>query len=200
MPKDESKQNGRDIHTSYKGTFKEGTLMIEGSVASAMITVGDGKNAVEKLVKGYNDHVETLKNAAKEAAGETTILRGKLLGGKDNLHLAVYGTGPEHITGVVKNPKDNFDTCEKDKKSPWMDLYVGVEKGEHSMWRSVAFHGDEALALKGKVSEGDRIELDARPSQKKVGDEWRPIYVPEGPVKIHPAADADKKVDDSPEP
>ncbi|MXX87930.1 MAG: hypothetical protein F4213_13165 [Boseongicola sp. SB0677_bin_26] len=189
--KDEKKAKGRDIHTSYKGTFKADSLDVEEKTASAIITTHDGK---EITVKGYNDHFDTLKEAF-EAGGEV-ILRGKLLGSASLLHLAVYGTGPEHVAGVVKNPKDNFDSYEKDEKQPFIDLFVGVEKDDKTFWRGMTFFGDDALALKGKVTEGDRIELDVRPSQRKVGDNWKPVYVPEGPATVHPAAETEAKAED----
>lgn len=195
--KDEKKEpKGRDIHTSYKGTFKADSLDVEDKVASAIITTHDGKDI---SVKGYNDHIDTLKQAV-EAGGEI-ILRGKLLGSADKLHLAIYGTGPEHVTGVVKNPRDNFDSYEKDGKQPFVDLFVGVEKEDNTIWRSMTFFGDDALALKGKVTEGDRVELDVRPSQRKVGDNWKPVYVPEGPVTVHPQAEAEANAEnDAPQP
>jgi len=66
----------------------------------------------------------------------------------------------------------------------------------------MTFFGDDALALKGKVTEGDKIELDVRPSQRKVGDNWKPVYVPEGPATVHPAAaaEAEAETDDTPQP
>lgn len=154
--KTESKKKP-NIHTSYVGAFKPDSFKIEDGVASATFIAAGGN---EYAVKGYNAHAKTLEEAVK-AGGEDVIIRGSILGAGNTKHMAMYGTGPELVTGKVSNVRDNFDSYEKDGKQPYVNMFVLMERGEHKIGRPLVAYGDEALALKG-VSAGDTIEAPAR--------------------------------------
>lgn len=178
---DEQKKN-KNIHTSYVGSFKEGSFeKIDDKSATAIFVTAGGQ---EKVVKGYNDNVATLEAAVAEK-GEI-IIRGTMLGGKANSHMGIYAVGPERIAGVVSKARDNFETYEKDGKQAYANLWVGVERGEKKIFRAVTAYGDDALALKG-VEEGSRIETDARVTHEKRGEEWQEVYVVTGNASFEAA-------------
>lgn len=197
MP-EEKKNSNRNLHTSYVGTFKADSFKVdEKGVASAILETPGG----EKPVKGYNDNAKTLEDAVK--AGGEQIVRGTLLGGGKNPHLGIYATGPEQIAGVVSNVRDNFASYEKDGKQPYINAFVGIERGENKIFRPVTAYGDDALALKG-IKEGDRLDVPARvthEAREKDGDKkWGEVYRVTGAGTFEPAAEKAKEADETPAP
>ncbi len=193
----DSKPN-RNIHTSYVGTFKVDSFSIdENGVASAVLETRTG----EKVVKGYNDNAKTLEDAAK-SDGEI-IVRGVLLGGSKNPHMGVYATGPERITGVVNKVRDNFSSCEEDGRQPYLNAWVGVERGGHRIFRAVVAFGNDALALKD-MKEGDRLNAPGRAVHEKRevnGEEkWVEMYRITGVGTFEPADELVVEADDPPPP
>lgn len=201
--KTEKTEKRKNIHTSYVGEFKADSLEVKDNVASATFVSAGGADV---QVKGYNSHSQTLQDAV--AAGGEQIIRGSLLGGKDNQHMGIYGTGPEQISGVVSNMKNNFDSYEKDGKQPFVNMFVLVERGEHKIGTPVVAFGDDALALQG-MAEGDKMTAPARQTHEsrtvtdkesgKEATKWTPIYRTEGPGTFE-AAPKKEKEDSSPEP
>ena len=193
-----------NIHTSYVGTFKADSLSVQDGVASATLV---SASETELSVKGYNAHAETLQNAY--AAGGEVILRGSILNGKDNKHLAVYGVGPEMVTGKVSNVRDNFGTYEAEGKMPYMNLFVQKDLPNGSkIGVPVVAYGDDALSLKG-IKEGDILEAPGRQTHeqrnlknKETGEpeeKWVSIYRVAGPGRFGPNPEA-KKEAEAPEP
>jgi len=183
--KQDKKSTNKNIHTSYVGTFKADSFAVdEKGVASATLETPGG----DKVVKGYNDNAKTLEDAVK--AGGEMIVRGTLLGGNKNPHMGIYATGPEQIAGVVSKVRDNFDSFEADGKQPYVNAWVGVERGDNKIFRAVAAYGDDALALKG-VKEGDRLDVPARTTHEKrevKGEEkWVEMYRVTGAGTFEPA-------------
>ena len=177
----------KNIHTSYEGTFKPGSFSIDGNgVASAVLETRGG----EKTVKGYNDNAKTLEDAVK--AGGEIILRGTLLGGSTNPHMGVYATGPERIIGVVNKVRDNFASHRDEGKRPYINAWVGVERGDHRIFRAVVAYGDDALALKD-MKEGDRLDAPARAVHEKREvngkERWVEMYRVTGIGTFEPAAE-----------
>ena len=183
----------KTIFTSYVGTFKADSFSVDDNgVASAVLETA---RSGEKVVKGYKDRVEILKNAV--AAGGEQIINGSLLGGGANPHLSITRTGPEQITGAVSKVRDSFDT---EGKQPFVRAFMRIEVGDDKkVGKEVKAFGDDALALKG-LKDGDRLSVPARQTQDKVTDKdgnekWESIYLVTGPGKIEPgvekAADAE---------
>lgn len=193
------KSGNKNIHTSYVGTFKADSYAVDDKgVASAVLETAGG----EKTIKGYNDNAKTLEDAVK--AGGETIVRGTLLAqGGDKAHMGVYATGPEQITGLVSKVRDNFDTFEKDGKQPYVNAWVGVERGDAKIFRAVAAYGDDALALKG-IAEGNRLDVPARGTHEKrtVGgeDKWVEMYRVTGAGSFEVVAEKAAENEETPTP
>lgn len=189
------KSKNNNIHTSYVGTFKEGSFKVEDGVASAVLETAGG----EKTIKGYKDNAKTLEDAVN--AGGEIIVRGTLLGGGKNPHMGIYATGPEQIAGVVSKVRDNFDSFEADGKTPYVNAWVGVERGDAKIFRAVVAYGDDALALKG-IEEGGRIDVPARTTHEQRGAEgekkWVEMYRVTGAGTVEPAPE--KEAEESPAP
>lgn len=193
-----------NIHSSYKGEFKADSLAVKDGVASATFASASGQDI---QVKGYNANVKTLEDAV--AAGGEQIIRGTLLGGKDNKHVGIYGIGPEQISGAVANVRHNFDSYEKDGKLPFVSMFVMVERGEHKIGRPVSAFGDNALTFKG-VAVGDKMSAPARQTHEsrnvadKDSDEkskkWVSTFSVEGPGTFEAAPAKNKEADKSAEP
>jgi hypothetical protein len=195
---DEKKTNSKNIHTSYVGTFKADSFEVgENGVATAVLETPGADGAVsEKVIKGYNDNAKTLEDAVK--AGGEVIVRGTLLGGGKNPHMGIYATGPEQIAGVVAGKvRSNLDSYEAEGKQPYVNAFVLVERGEHKIGTPVTAFGDDALALAG-IEEGGRIEVPARATQEKRGDDWTSIYRVTGAGTVEPAPE--KEADETPAP
>lgn len=191
---DEDKKKTKNIHTSYVGTFKADSLKTEDGVVSAILVVAGKDGAtVEKAIKGYNAHAQTLTDAV--AAGGEMIVRGTLLA--SGKHLAIYGTGAEQIAGVVSNVRSNLDTYEAAGKVPYVNAFVLVERGEHKIGAPITAYGDDALALKG-MEKGDRIDMPARQTQEQQGDKWVAVYRCEGAATFEKAPV--KEADETPAP
>ena len=201
--KKDKKSKNKNIHTSYVGTFKADSYKVDdkGVASATFVTAGAEGATSEKAVKGYNDNAKTLKDAV-EAGGEQ-IIRGTLLGGGKNPHMGIYATGPEQIAGVVSKLRDNFDSYEKDGKQPYVNAWVGVERGESKIFRAVAAFGDDALALKG-IAEGDRMDVPARATHEKRtvdgADKWVEMYRVAGAGTFAPVAEKSKEADETPAP
>jgi hypothetical protein len=196
---DDKKTKNTNIHTSYVGTFKADSYAVDDKgVASATLVIpGQDGKTTEKAVKGYNDNVKTLDDAVK--AGGEMIIRGTLLGGNKSPHMAIYATGPENLVGKVSKVQDNFETFEKDGKQPYANLWVGLERGEATIFRAVVAYGDDALALKG-VAEGDRLEVPARGTHEQRKEKWVNLYRVTGAGTFEPAAEKSKEADETPAP
>ena len=191
-----AKANRKNIHTSYAGTFKPGSLSVENGVASAIL-VAAGNAAVELPVNGYKDNCKTLCDAV-EAGGEV-ILRGTVLGsfGKGTKHLAVYGVGAEDVTGKVTNVRQNLDTCAETGKVPYVNAFVVREINGKRVAMGLQAYGDVALSLKG-IASGDTISIPARQTHEqrqapaKDGGEaktrWESVLLATGPGKLTKAA------------
>lgn len=202
---DENKDTGgknRNIHTSYVGTFDADSFAVDDKgVASATLKTAGGD---DKVVKGYNDNAKTLEDAVK--AGGEQIVRGTMLGGGKNPHMGIYATGPEQIAGVAKKIRHNFDTYEAEGKQPYVNAFVGVERGENGdtkIHRPVTAFGDDALSLKG-IEEGDRLSVPARVTHEqrdgKDGKQWQEIYRVTGEGSFEKAPAKDKEEEETPNP
>ena len=190
---DAPKKNDNLIYTSSVGKFKadsykESTDGKGKTVASAiLILTGTGK---EKVVKGHNDNVRVLNDAVK--AGGEIIVWGVILGGKENTYLAIHGTGPKQLIGIVSNVRHNFDSYEKNGKNAFVDAFVVAEAGDKKFGTPFKAFGNDALALKG-VRNGDRINVPARQSNEERkpqdGDsKWVGIYLTVGAGTFTPAS------------
>lgn len=201
--KKDKKSKNKNIHTSYVGTFKADSFKVDdkGVASATFVTAGPDGATSEKAVKGYNDNAKTLEDAVN--AGGEQIIRGTLLGGGKNPHMGIYATGPEQIVGVATKVRHNFDSYEKDGKQPYVNAWVGVERGDSKIFRAVAAFGDDALALKG-IEEGAKIDVPGRATHEKrdiKGEEkWVEMYRVAGAGKFEPAAEKSKDAEETPAP
>lgn len=177
MAEEEKKTESRDIHTSYKGTFKEGTLEVgktkNGKDFASVTMIVAGKTGYEAVVKGYNKHVETLKSAV-EAGGEQ-ILRGQILNDKDGSHLAVYAVGPENVTGRIHNIRTSVGKADKVPFVAGYFVFDKPEEGNRRPSREIHAYGDAAVAL-AEVTPDHVVSVPVRGSRaEKTGRDGTPI-------------------------
>lgn len=183
---EEKKDTRRNLHTSYKGEFKAGSLTVgknqnDKDCATATFVLA-GKSAKEVTVKGYGKHIETLK-AAAETGGEQ-ILRGQLLNDKDGVHMSIYATGPEMIVGRVHNIRSSLGVEGKEPFVAGYFVHEKPEEGNRRPSREIRAYGDAAVALEG-LSADHILTVPARatfdPRKDKdgnpvLGDNGKPTY------------------------
>lgn len=213
---DEKKGNGRkNIHTGYKGTFKEGSFSMDTSgekpVAKATLVL-EGDKGFEKEVRGRGLNADKLKDAFE--AGGTQILHGQLFGGKEG-YLSAAGFGPKEIKGKISHIQTNIDNV-PEGKTPYINAFISDRgmggNGNRIPGVPVLAFGDEAMAFKG-VNDGDTVAFGAlerqeakkdREGNQVKDDDGRPVFQTiarvEGNVSFEPTPEAAPEEDDTPTP
>ena len=178
-----------NITTSYYGTFEPDSFSTnEAGVASAILQCPRqyGEMIDKHVVKGYNDHAETLKKAYDEAGDKPVILEGTLLGGQVNPHMGVFRIGPQNIKGTVESVKIVATVVQE------------FESGK-TYTSEATFRGDDVDAVRN-IQEGDQITFPGRKSHSRSNSgKWYSNLIACGKAEIAPVAandnDPDKNVD-----
>jgi hypothetical protein len=160
---EEKKAPRKNLHTSYKGSFKADSLEVgknqNGTECATATFVLNGKSEKEVVVKGYNKHIDTLK-AAVEAGGEQ-ILRGQLLSDKEGVHMSIYATGPEMVTGRLHNVRTSVGTEGKEPFTVGYFVHEKPEEGNRRPSSEIRAYGDDAVAL-AEATEDHIVTIAAR--------------------------------------